>query len=508
MESILRLENIGKSFPGVRALDDITLEIPAGEIVGLVGENGAGKSTLIKIIGGAHQPDQGRIIYKGEDTGFPSPNHALQAGIGVVYQELSLCENLSIAENIGMKYLKNETGKISLMMLDRNGQRQVCQDLFELFGLDLDPEIPVKDISLAQQEQVEIMRAVALKPDLLILDEPTGPLSWIVVEKLFSILRRLRDAGTTILYISHEISEVISLCNRVIVLRDGKYIKTLEDEELEERTIANMMVGRELGTMFPEKGAVSEDDPVLEVRGLSHPSFFRDISFSLRRGEILGISGLIGAGRTELALAIFGMIKRSAGTLVLNGKEVSIRNSRDALKFGISYLTEDRKKFGLFLQFSILENLLSIDVKRYSRNNLIDIPKIKKTVQDYFAKFAIKATDENTKVLTLSGGNQQKILLSKIVSTDPQVLIVDEPTRGVDVGAKKSIHESIRDLADSGRGVILISSEMTEVIGMSDRIMIMDSGRMVDLVENDGTITQELIMNKIVEFKSRERNSA
>lgn len=504
----MKLEGISKSFPGVRALNDVSFELPRGEIIGLVGENGAGKSTLIKIIGGAYHPDEGKITYKGKEVRFSNPNQALKDGITVVYQELSLCENLSISENIGMEYLKNEAGKISLKLVDRDGQRRISSELFRMFGLDLDTHTTVKNISLAQQEQVEIMRAIALDPDLLILDEPTGPLSWTLVEKLFSILRRLRDQGTTILYISHEISEVISLCDRVVVLRDGRYITTLLQDEMEERKIANLMVGRELGTMFPEKGKGITEEKVLEVRGLSSPGNFQDINFFLRKGEILGISGLIGAGRTELALALYGVIKTGTGEIIVKDREERIKNPGEALRLGISYLTEDRKKLGLFLHFSILENLLSIDVRKYSKNNIIDMQKIRQTVREYFSRFSIKAKDENVKVLTLSGGNQQKILLSKIVSTDPEIMIIDEPTRGVDVGAKKSIHENIRSLTENGKSVILISSDMTEVIGMSDRIMIMDSGRLVDIIENDESVGQELIMNKIVDFKSRERTSA
>jgi ABC-type sugar transport system ATPase subunit len=508
LEPIVSLDGIYKSFHGVNALSDISIEIPSGEIVGIVGENGAGKSTLIKIIGGALQPDAGRIIYKGSDIVFSGPSHALKEGVGIVYQELSLCENLSIAENIGLQYLKNSLGNIRLGVVNKSGQHNSALELFRLFGMELDPCTKVKDISLAQQEQIEIMRAIAMKPDLLILDEPTGPLSWVVREKLFSILKEMKERGTTILYISHEIGEVIDLCSAVVVLRDGRYITTLGKSEMEDTRIANLMVGRELGTMFPERANSVSGDSVLEIDNFSHPSYFRDISFDLRKGEILGISGLIGAGRTELALSIFGIIKNISGSLKIKGEEKQIKSPKDALHNGINYLTEDRKRLGLFLKFSILENFLSIDVKRYSKNNFVDRRKIKKTVRDFFERFSIKAPDENVKVITLSGGNQQKILLSKVVSTDPDILIIDEPTRGVDIGAKKSIHESIRKMADSGKSVILISSEMTEIIGMSDRILIMDCGRVVDLLENDSSVTQELIMNKIIEFKSRERNSA
>jgi ABC-type sugar transport system ATPase subunit len=508
LDTLLKLEGITKRFPGVTALADVNLEIKKGQIVGLVGENGAGKSTLIKVIGGAYRPDEGCIRFKGRDVDYATPNNALQDGIGVVYQELSLCENLSIAENIGTRYLKDVSGRFVLKWVDRISQESTSRELLSRFDIDLNPQTKVRALSLAQRELVEIMRAVAMEPELLILDEPTGPLSWILVEKLFDILSELRDNGTTILYISHEISEVIDLCDRVIVLRDGFLVADLEPGEMEEKRIADTMVGRELGTMFPEKGRNISDNPILEVTGFDHPDYFHDVSFSLRCGEILGISGLIGAGRTELALALFGMIRPNAGSIVLDGNELFIRSPNQALEHGIGYLTEDRKKLGLFLNFSILENFLSIKPERFSRFHLVRLPMVRDAIKKYVEKFSIKAGDIRDKVLNLSGGNQQKVLISKVVSLSPRILIVDEPTRGVDIGAKKSIHESIRRMADSGTAVMMISSEMTEIIGMSDRIMIMDSGKVVETLVNDGSVTQEKIMNAIVNFKSKERTYA
>ncbi len=507
VESLLTLKNIKKTFPGVKALKGVSFSVNKGEIIGIVGENGAGKSTLIKTIGGAIDIDEGEIILNGVEQKFSSPNDALNKGISVVHQELSLCENLSVRENLFVKDLKNKNRRMTLHKIDFEKQTREAAKLLELFELNLDPAAVVGDLSLAEREQIEILRAIAYNPKLMILDEPTGPLSIPVVQKLFKLLGQLKNEGISILYISHEISEIVELCDQVVILRDGEFIDKLQKEEMREDKIAGLMVGRELGTMFPEKKIQIKDEAVLELENFSNRECFSNINFKLRKGEILGISGLIGAGRTELALAIFGALPHSAGRILLNGKEVKIKNPKKAMELGIGYLTEDRKKLGLFLSFSIEENMLSIDVNRYSRNRIVKNDLLKRKVDEFVKLFDIKASNGRILVGTLSGGNQQKILLAKTVSIEPDILIVDEPTRGIDIGAKKAIHQHLQNIADQGKSIILISSEMTEVLGMSDRILVMDNGKTVQLIDNDDSVTQESIMASIVDFKSREKRN-
>ena len=499
LETVLEIRSLSKRFPGVQALDRVDLEIRRGEIHGLIGENGAGKSTLIKIIAGAYRKDSGDILFDNAPYNPPTPTYALGHGIAVVYQELSMCENMSIAENL---FINRPPTLPVLEWIDRRKLYEKTTEFLAKFDLDLSPTTKVNELALAVKEQVEILRALSYQPKLLILDEPTGPFSRPLAQRLFELMASVKEQGVSILYISHNIGEVLGTCDRVTVLRDGAKVATLGCSEIDEERLSGMMVGRKLGLMFPARGErPSEGTPALRVEGLGVRGLFQDVSFHLCRGEVLGVTGLIGARRTEMALTLFGAIRRTAGRIFLDGHEVNARSPADAMARGIAYLPEDRRLFGLFLEFGIDYNLLSIDLGRFSRYGLILRHRLQSTTQEYMEKLQIRASGPDQVVGTLSGGNQQKTLLAKWILRNPQVLIIDEPTRGIDIGAKQAIHELIRSLARRGMGVMMISSELPEVIGMSDRILIMDRGQVVDIVENTHTVTEEYIMNAIMQFR-------
>lgn len=497
--SILQARGISKKFPGVQALDDVDFEIHAGEIHGLIGENGAGKSTFIKIVGGAYHADSGTMSLAGEPFLPLNPEIALQCGIAIVHQELSLCENMNVAENLLFNRHPHK-----LTVINRKQLVRQTNDFLDRFDLDISPGEKVENLSLAVKEQIEILRAISYKPKLLILDEPTGPLSKPQANQLFTILEDLKAKGVSILYISHNMTEVLRLCERISIFRDGKYIQTVEKQNVAEEHLANLMVGRDLGDMFPDLGTSKEREPVLEVKKLSCRDNFSDINFSLQKGEILGVAGLIGSKRTELALTIFGALKKDSGNVLLSGKELHIQSPKDAIKKGIAYLSEDRRLLGLFLNFSIAENILSINLKKYSNYGVINKKTLVDEISKHIKSLNIVASGPDHIVRQLSGGNQQKTLLAKWLSVRPKVLIIDEPTRGIDVGAKKAIYELLRELADSGISILLISSEMLEILGMSDRIMLMDSGSLIGIFPNTEEITEEFIMNKIVDYRRRD----
>jgi inositol transport system ATP-binding protein len=497
--SILEASGISKRFPGVQALDNVGFEIQSGEIHGLIGENGAGKSTFIKIVGGAYHADSGTIKLDGEPFLPLNPEIALQSGIAIVHQELSLCENMNVAENLLFNRHPHK-----MTVIDRKKLVQHANEFLNKFDIDISPGEKVENLSLAVKEQIEILRAISYKPKLLILDEPTGPLSKPQANQLFTILEDLRNKGVSILYISHNMTEVLGLCERITIFRDGKYIQTVVKQNVTEEHLANLMVGRDLGDMFPDLSKGEEREPVLEVKKLSCRDNFSDISFALQKGEILGVAGLIGSKRTELALTIFGAFKKEAGSVLLDGKELHIQSPKDAIKKGIAYLSEDRRLLGLFLNFSIAENILSINLEKYSNYGVINKRLLRTQIAKHIKELNIVASGPDHVVRQLSGGNQQKTLLAKWLSVRPQVLIIDEPTRGIDVGAKKAIYELLRELANSGISILLISSELLEILGMSDRIMLMDSGSLIGIFPNTEEITEEFIMNKIVDYRRRD----
>ncbi|MHB8278876.1 MAG: sugar ABC transporter ATP-binding protein [Candidatus Humimicrobiaceae bacterium] len=495
-ENILEINSLSKYFPGVQALTNVDFSIRRGEIHGLIGENGAGKSTLIKIIGGVLRKDTGVIRFENKDYNPLNSTEALHKGIATVYQELSLCENMNVAENL----LINRHPRKGFI-IDYSALFKKTMEYLEQFGLKVSPSEKVQNLCLAEREQIEILRAISYNPKLLILDEPTEPLSKPLIDRFFELLSDLKRQGVSILYISHNITEILKICDRVTVLRDGAKISTVDVNEITIDKLANLMVGRDLGEMYPERASISTNETILKVQDLSSGETIKDISFDLKRGEILGIAGLVGSGRTDLALTIFGYREITAGKILIHGKQVVIKTPKDAIRYGIAYLSEDRRLFGLFLPFTIVENLLSNNLKSFSRHGFVDNKKLTSVAFDYIKNLKIKASGPQQIVGNLSGGNQQKTLLAKWLMANPEILIFDEPTRGIDVFTKKVIHELLRKLVRDGMSIIMISSELHEILGMSDRIMIMDRGCVVDILENKKDITEEYIMNAIVNYK-------
>jgi ribose transport system ATP-binding protein len=492
---LLEMRGISKTFPGVRALNDVRLSAWGGEVLALMGENGAGKSTLMKIISGAQPADAGgEILIDGKPVHITDPIAAKRHGIAIIYQELALAPNLTVAENIYMgQELSRGAG------IDRRAMREGCRGVLERLGAPFKPDTLVGGLSIAEQQLVEIARALHAKSRILIFDEPTTALSHRETERLFALVRQLRADGIALIYISHRMAEVYELADRVSVLRDGSYVGTLTREELSAETLVKMMVGRDLSTFYEKahKGG-SRGPVVMEVRNVTdggrrvHPC-----SLTLHRGEVLGIAGLVGSGRTELARLIFGADPRHGGEVVLEGRRVDIGSPEDALSVGVAYLTEDRKRLGLFLDMSCSTNINLGVIERDSRaGGILDLAAARRRAGAAFQALRVRAASPLVQVGSLSGGNQQKVLLSRWLEIGPKVLILDEPTRGVDVGAKSEIYRIIDELAQRDIGIIVISSELPEIIGICDRVLVMREGRITGEVGGaDGSrITQENIM--------------
>lgn len=474
MPPLLEAVHISKQFPGTLALDNVHLELLAGEIHAVVGENGAGKSTLMKILAGVMRADSGEIRFDGKPISPANPREALMLGIATVHQELSLVQTLTVAENIFPGRLPvNALGMVRFGELFRQAQAVLDQ-----LGVDIDPRTPVQRLSIANQQLVEIAKAISLNCRVLILDEPTSALTDHESDALLAFLRRLAANGVGILYISHKLNEIFAVTNRVTVLRDGKYVGTRMTGDITANDIIRMMVGRELGNIYPSKSQRIED-ALLEVRGLRLSGSSGYNSFQLRKGEVLGFAGLIGSGRSELARAIFGAEPPAEGQIVLNGLPVHIRSPIDAIQLGIGYLPEDRKAAGLFLDMSVRLNIEAAVIPQVSTGAVISPSKEQALARRFVQQLHISTPSIEQQVRRLSGGNQQKALVAKWLAIQPKILIVDEPTRGIDVGAKKEIHFLLRTLAESGVGVIMISSELPEVLGMSDRILVMHEGQIV-----------------------------
>ncbi len=488
MSLLLEATGITKQFPGTLALDNVQLELRTGEIHAVVGENGAGKSTLMKILSGVHTADSGVIRFLGRPVSPASPREALVLGIAIVHQELSVVPPLTVAENIYPGRLPtNRFGMVRYGALFEDARRALAD-----LNVDVDPRAPLSTLSIANQQLVEITKALTSHCKVLILDEPTSALTEREAEVLFALLRRLASEGVGILYISHKLSEIFALADRVTVLRDGKYIGTANIADITPDDVIRMMVGRELGEMYPEKNP-ERGVPLLEVRGLRLPGQRTRSGFSLYRGEVLGFAGLIGSGRSELARAIFGADPKEEGEIVLEGRPIYIGSPADAIRFGIGYLPEDRKAAGLFLDMALKLNVAAADLKEVTRRGFIVPGKEKALAERYVEQLNISTPGVDQEVRRLSGGNQQKTLVAKWLAIRPKILIVDEPTRGIDVGAKREIHYLLRSLAQQGVGVIMISSELPEILGMSDRVLVMHEGEIV--AELDGaTATEEQIM--------------
>jgi ribose transport system ATP-binding protein len=493
----LEMRGISKTFPGVKALNNVQLQAWGGEVLALMGENGAGKSTLMKILSGAYHADAGgEILIDGKPVNITDPISAKRHGIAIIYQELALAPNLTVAENI---YLGVELQK-SGGRIDRRAMEEGCRPVLERLGAPFRPDTTVGGLSIAEQQLVEIARAIHGKSKILVLDEPTTALSSRETERLFSLIRQLRSEGIALIYISHRMAEVYELADRVSVLRDGGYVGTLVKDEISAESLVKMMVGRDLSTFYTkEHDAHGSHGPViLEVRQITDGGKrVKPSSFKLHRGEVLGIAGLVGSGRTELARLIYGADRKAGGEVLLEGKPVSINAPEEALMHGIAYLTEDRKGLGLFLDMSCGENInLSVIAHDSWRGTVLNLNKARERSTGAFQSLRIRAASPLVPVGSLSGGNQQKVLLSRWLEIGPKVLILDEPTRGVDIGAKSEIYRIVNDLAKRDIGVIVISSELPEIIGICDRVLVMREGNIEGEVGGSGgrPITQENIM--------------
>ena len=490
-ETFLQMSHITKRFPGVLALSNVDFALRKGEVHALLGENGAGKSTLMKILSGVYQPDEGDIIFEGQSVSFANPLSAQSAGITIIHQEFNLFPELTVEENIfiGREFCKNNRWR-----LDEKQQRQAAIDILQKLNLNISPETLVADLTVAQQQMVEIAKAISVNAKILIMDEPTAALTETEIDSLFQVTRLLKEQGTGIVYISHRLEELALIADRATVMRDGQFIATVDYEAVKISDLIAMMVGRDLGNIYPRRGPLAQRKPVLEVSGLTRNGVLNNIDFTLYQGEILGFAGLMGAGRTELARAIFGADPIDGGTLKLNGKVTVIKDIPDAIQQGISYLTEDRKKEGLALGLSVERNIMLGNYPEYSdRYGNVDSKRCQKTSEEQVKALRIKTPHLEQAALNLSGGNQQKIIIARWVCKDTDILIFDEPTRGIDVGAKLEIYELMNRLVAKGKSIIMISSELPEVLGMCDRILVMRNGRITGELASDDA-TQEKIM--------------
>ncbi len=487
---LLAMHNIHKRFPGVHALNNVSIEVHAGEVLALVGENGAGKSTLMKILAGAIQPDEGRIEIDGQPVTFHTPRDALSLGIGIIYQELSLVDALSVGENIFLGDLPRHPkipGKVDWPTLWRR-----TAEILNRVGAHVRPQTPVRHLSVAQKQMVEIARALARNVRILILDEPTSALTTQETETLFDIIASLRERGVGIIYISHRLEEIFAVAQRVTVLRDGQLVGTLPIAEATHERLISMMVGRDLSNLF-SRAAATEGPVRLEVRGLQRAGVLRDISFHVRAGEILGIAGLVGSGRTELVRSIFGADPIDGGEILLDGKPVTIRSPRDAVRLGIGLVPEDRKQQALLLRMAVRENISLPVLTRLGSPMFPSRAQERSLASHFVTNLRIRTPSIEQNVSALSGGNQQKVVIARWLALQPKVLILDEPTRGIDVGAKAEVHALIAQLAEQGVAIIMVSSELPEILGMSHRILVMRQGRITaDIPREDAT--EERIM--------------
>lgn len=487
---LVLMEGIEKSFPGVHAISHGHFELRAGEVHALLGENGAGKSTLMKVLAGIYTKDAGRILYKGREVEVPSPRAAQDLGISMIHQELNLMPHLSVADNI----LIGREPRRGFGVLDEKATNDRAQQLFDNLHIKLDPRAKVADLTVAMQQMVEIAKALSFGFEVLIMDEPTAALTESEINELFRIIRELRDRGIGIVYISHRLEEIKQISDRVTVMRDGHFIDTVNTEEVTIDRIINMMVGRTIFEATPELPESPSREVLLEVRGLSRGRAVRDVSFKLYRGEILGFAGLVGAGRTEVARAIFGADRASASAILVQGNAVQIRTPKDAVRAGIGYLSEDRKRYGLALGMDVETNVVLATLQKFLRwLGWVDTAKTRQTANRYVEALAVKTPSLQQKVKNLSGGNQQKVIISKWLTANTDVLIFDEPTRGIDVGAKSEIYKLLNELAHQGKGIIMISSELPEILRMSHRVVVMCEGRITGELTSEEA-TQEKIM--------------
>lgn len=488
-DNILELRGITKIFPGVKALDQVRFELKQGEIHALMGENGAGKSTFIKVITGVHQPEEGEIYLNGEKISFKNPREAQKHGIAAIYQHVTCYPDLSVTENIfmGHEEVDPKTKRILWKKMHK-----CAQELLEGLSADFGAKALMNELSVAQQQIVEIAKAISTEAKIIIMDEPTAALTKKESEELYRITEQLRDQGSAIIFISHRFEDVYRLAKQVTVFRDSKYIGTWDVDSMTNDELIVAMVGREITELYPKK-TPQIGEVLLEVKNLGKAGLFKDISFDIKKGEILGFTGLVGAGRTEVFQAIFGITSYDEGTVFLEGSEVKIKKPLDAMNLGIGYLPEDRQRQGLILDWGIGQNITLPTIAEIATNGFLNLKKEAEISKTLSEKVHVKAKSIYDLASSLSGGNQQKVVVAKILAKELKLIIMDEPTKGVDVGAKSAIYEIMTDLALKGYGIIMISSEMPEILGMSDRIVVMREGRISTIFDNAG-ITQEMIL--------------
>ena len=489
-EVILTMKGIHKSFPGVHALNGVDLEVRKGEVLALMGENGAGKSTLMKVLTGIYQKDEGEIIYEGKSVEFLSPREAQDAGITIVHQEINMMGQLTVAQNIfiGREFMN---GKI----IDDKKMNEEAAKLFQRLNIEIDPCEVIDNLTVGKQQMCEIAKAISREVKVIIFDEPTAALTDTEIEELFKIIRDLKKKQLGIVYISHRMDEIKQITDRVTVMRDGEYVGTLITKQCTKDDIINMMVGRTIFEKPKEKSNVKDNAPVvLKVEHLNAGKMVQDVSFELRKGEILGLAGLMGAGRTETARALFGADPIESGEIYVNGKMVEIHSPKDAVRAEIGYLSEDRKRYGLVLEKSVSDNTCLAALERHLKGLFIDRKKCDDKSKEYVEKLKTKTPGVDTPVVSLSGGNQQKVVIAKWLTRDCDILIFDEPTRGIDVGAKSEIYNLMNELVSQGKSIIMVSSEMSEILRMSDRILVMCEGHKTGEIPIEEA-TQEKIMH-------------
>jgi rhamnose transport system ATP-binding protein len=480
---VLELRDVAKSFGPVVALSAGSIAVDAGSIHALVGENGAGKSTLVKIVAGVHRRDSGELLLDGQSVDFTSTAESKAAGVAVIYQEPTLFPDLSVTENIFMGRQPLRPGR----RVDRAAMYAEAESLFTRLGVRIDPRRPAEGLSIADQQIIEIAKAISVDARVLIMDEPTAALSGVEVDRLFAVARSLRDEGRALIFISHRFDEVFALCDRITVLRAGAYIATRPVEETSVDEMVALMVGREVGDLFPKTPATI-GDPVLVVRGLTSAGVFHDIDFEVRAGEIVGLAGLVGAGRSEIARAVFGVDGYDAGSVTLHGKRVPSRNPRAAIRAGMAFVPEDRRKQGLVTEASVARNVAGVIRSTLSRAGFLTSRAESRAAGPWAAKLEVKTGALDMDAATMSGGNQQKVVIAKWLATDPSLLIIDEPTRGIDVGTKSEVHRLLSELAGQGLAIVMISSELPEVLGMADRVLVVCEGRLsADLSRDEAT---------------------
>ena len=481
-------EHLSKRFPGVLALEDVSFTIASGTCHALCGENGAGKSTLGKILAGIHRPDGGRVIVEGQPVDFTGPQDALRAGIGIVHQELAFCDNLSVAENLCLGALPATAGFVSRPEMERRARA-----MLDATGADIDVRRQVRELTIGQQQVVQIAAAISSGARIIVFDEPTSSLSQHEAERLYELIDRLRARGVTSIYVSHRMEEIFRLCDAVTVLRDGRHVETRTIASLDRAALIEMMIGRTLDEYFPAHVQAAPGDELLRVEGLTSPGRFTDISFAVRRGEVLGLAGLVGAGRSEIAQALFGLDPEATGQVLVEGRAVRLTSPEAAMKHGIGLVPEDRKRQGLVLSMSAMSNTTLATLQKLARLGFINKANERQQAKTYFDRLRVRAASPEVVAAGLSGGNQQKLVLAKWLAAQCRILILDEPTRGVDVGAKAEIHALIDRLAADGCAVILISSELPEVLHLSTRILVLREGRLAGALSRQAA-TQTAVM--------------